>query len=56
MIDKALDTTSPEELQVEGWYEMHFLFHFILRKTPSLARGSKWSTAEMVKKADERIH
>ena len=33
-----------------------FLLHLILRQTPSLSRGSKLSTEEMLKKADERIH
>ena len=54
-IDKAMGAGIERE-RVEGWYEIHFLFHLFLRQTPTFSRDSKLSETEKLKKADQIIH
>ena len=54
-IDKAMESGSDSE-RLEGWYEVHFLFHLLLRQTPTFSRDSNLGEVEKLKKADEIIH
>ena len=54
-IEKAMESGSDSE-RLEGWYEVHFLFHLLLRQTPTFYRDSNLGEVEKLKKADEIIH
>ena len=54
-IEKAMESGSDSE-RLEGWYEVHFLFHLLLRQTPTFSRDSNLGEVEKLKKADEIIH
>ena len=54
-IDKALGASTEAE-RLNGWYEMHFIFHLFFRQTPTFCRDSSLSETEKQKKADQIIH